>query len=255
MRRLATSRRSRAEANLFVLEGPTLVLEAVDAGVELVEVLFEPDADPAVLARLGRAGVETVAVHPEVLSRVGGAVTSQGVLAVARRPVVDAGALRSGTPVLVLVDLTDPGNAGTLVRVAEAADFGAVRFCAGSVDPWSPKSVRASAGSMLRVPVVTGGEAHVVLDELRATGRHRIGTRPLDAPPYTEAELPGDVVVVLGNEAHGLPADLDEHLDGWVSIPRAGRVESLNVAMAGTLLCFEVARRRASSSGPGRATP
>jgi tRNA G18 (ribose-2'-O)-methylase SpoU len=83
-----------------------------------------------------------------------------------------------------------------------------------------------------------------VLDEVRATGRERVGTRASDAPALAEAELAPDVALVLGNEAHGIPAALDGHLDGWVRIPMAGQVESLNVAMAGTLLCFEVARRR-----------
>jgi RNA methyltransferase, TrmH family len=243
VRRLATSRRSRAEAHAFVIEGPTLVADALAAGIEVLEVLYEPHADPVLLEDLARRGVEIVGVHPEVLGRVGGAVTSQGVLAVARIP--DHGSVPTGGPVLVLVDVADPGNAGTLARVAEAADFAAVRFCEGSVDPWSPKSVRASAGSMLRVPVVSGGEAHAVLDEVGATGRRRVGTRPLDAEDFTAADLPADVAIVLGNEAHGLPASLDDHVDAWVRIPMAGRVESLNVAMAGTLLCFEVARRRA----------
>lgn len=230
VRRLATSRRSRVEAGAFIVEGPTLVAEALASGLEVREVFVEPDAD-----------FDGTPVQAGVLDRVGAAVTSQGVLAVVSIPAPKP--LGDG-PVLVLVDVADPGNAGTLVRVAEAADFGAVRFTAGSVDPWSPKSVRSSAGSMLRVPVASGGEAVAVLAEVQATGRRCIGTRMADAPSYVDADLSGPVAIVLGSEAHGLPADLDPHLDGWVSIPMAGRVESLNVAMAGTLLCFEVARRR-----------
>jgi tRNA G18 (ribose-2'-O)-methylase SpoU len=84
-----------------------------------------------------------------------------------------------------------------------------------------------------------------VLDEVGATGRERVGTRAGDAPTLAEAVFPPDVALVLGNEAHGIPDDLADRLDGWVRIPMAGQVESLNVAMAGTLLCFEVARRRA----------
>jgi TrmH family RNA methyltransferase len=233
VRRLATSRRSRVDAGAFIVEGPTLVAEALAADVEVREVFCEPGAEVD--------GVPTTPVEAGVLRRIGDAVTSQGVLAVvsipAPKPIDDR-------PVLVLVGLADPGNAGTLVRVAEAADFGAVRFCAGSVDPWSPKSVRASAGSMLRVPVMVGGEAVAVLAETQAAGRRCIGTRMADAPSYADADLGGPVAIVLGNEAHGLPADLDDVLDGWVRIPMAGQVESLNVAMAGTLLCFEVARRR-----------
>lgn len=246
LRRLATSRRSRAEAGAFLVEGPTLVAEALAAPAVVVQEVFVEAGPSGGLDALdglgGLGGIPVTPVRPGVLDRVGDAATSQGVVAVAAIPAPRP--LPAAGPVLVLVGLADPGNAGTLVRVAEAADFGAVRFTAGSVDPWSPKSVRASAGSMLRVPVTCGGEAEAVLAEVQATGRRTIGTRTADAPSYVDADLAGDVALVLGSEAHGLPTGLDAHLDGWVRIPMAGRVESLNVAMAGTLLCFEVARRR-----------
>jgi TrmH family RNA methyltransferase len=170
-------------------------------------------------------------------------VASQGILAVAAIPHHGLDDVPRDRAVLVLVGVADPGNAGTLIRVAEAAAFGAVLFTAGSVDPWSPKVVRASAGSVLRVPVFSTGEAHAVLDDLRDRGRRRIGTRAVDAVEYTEVAFPPGVAIVVGNEAHGLDPALDAHLDEWVRIPMAGAVESLNVAMAGTLLAFEVARR------------
>jgi tRNA G18 (ribose-2'-O)-methylase SpoU len=83
-----------------------------------------------------------------------------------------------------------------------------------------------------------------LLDELAAGGRRRVGTRVADAVPFTDADLPADVAIVLGSEPRGLPADLAPVIDEWVSIPMKGRTESLNVAMAGTLLCYEVLRRR-----------
>jgi TrmH family RNA methyltransferase len=244
VRRLGSSRRTRASEGQFLLEGPTLVADALASGVEVVEAYHEPDANAAVVNELSAAGVVVREVHPGVLDAVGDAVTSQGILAVGRIPSSDIGAVPAATPLFVLVGIADPGNAGTVVRVAEAAGFGAVLFTAGSVDPWSPKAVRASAGSMLRVPAISGGEAEAVLDEVRATGRRCVGTRPLDAPDYTEADLPASVAIVLGSEAHGLPASLQAHLDDFVRIPMAGNVESLNVAMAATVLAFEVARRR-----------
>lgn len=163
--------------------------------------------------------------------------------AVARTPKATLAEVPAGAPVLVCVAVGDPGNAGTLLRSAEAAGFGAVVFTAGSVDPFAPKCVRASAGSVFRVHVVRGGEASTVLDEVAATGRRRIGTRPHDATPLPEADLAGPLALVLGSEAHGLPAAVDAYIDAWVSIPMAGRTDSLNVAMAGTLLCYEVHRR------------
>ena len=219
-----------------MIEGPTLVADAAVAGVELLEVYAEPDAAIP-------DGLDVIAVEPGVLASVTDAVTSQGVAAVARIPAPALDDIPTAAPVLVAVAVADPGNAGTLLRSAEAAGFGAVLFTAGSVDPFAPKCVRASAGSVFRVPVLRGGEAATVLDEVGATGRRRVATRAHDAVALADADLSGPVAVVLGSEAHGLPAALDDHVDEWVSIPMAGRVESLNVAMAGTLLCYEVFRR------------
>jgi RNA methyltransferase, TrmH family len=221
------------------------VAQAVAAGATL-EAVFVDDALTRGAEPVVPADVAVHHVAADVLRRATDAVTSQGIAAIARRPEHEMASLPNGVALLVLVGIGDPGNAGTLVRSAEAAGFGAVLFCAGSVDPWSPKAVRASAGSVLRVPVISGGEAGAVLDEVHATGRRRVGTRATDAPPFTEVELDDEVAIVLGNEAHGLPAALEPRLDEWVRIPMAGGVESLNVAMAGTLLCFEVARGRRS---------
>lgn len=239
LRRLGADGRFRRAEGVFVVEGPTAVAQALDAGVDVEAVFVEGDGPPIDLS-----GRTVHHVADGVLRRATDAVTSQGVAAVVRRPGASLADVPAGRPLLVLVGVADPGNAGTLVRSAEAAAIGAVLFTAGSVDPWSPKAVRSSAGSVLRVPVISGGEAGVVLEEVRATGRERVGTRAGDAPAHTEADLPVDAALVLGNEAHGIPAALEPHLDSWVRIPMAGRVESLNVAMAGTLLCFEVARRR-----------
>ena len=219
-----------------MIEGPTLVADAVAAGVELLELYAEPGAAVP-------RGHEPMLVAPGTLAAVTDAVTSQGVAAVARLPQASLADVPAGAPVLVCVAVADPGNAGTLLRSAEGAGFGAVLFTSGSVDPFAPKCVRASAGSVFRVPVVRGGEAATVLDEVAGTGRRRIGTRATGAPSLVDADLTGPVAVVLGNEAHGLPSGLADHVDQWVSIPMAGRTESLNVAMAGTLLCYEVLRR------------
>jgi TrmH family RNA methyltransferase len=249
LRRLASSRRSRASTGLFVVEGPTLVAELLDTDLDVREVFHEPGADAALVARAATSAASVRAVRDGVLDVAADAVTSQGIVAVATIPPLEPAAIPPGQPVLVLDAVADPGNAGTLVRVAEACGFAAVLFTAGSVDPWSPKVVRASAGSVLRVPVITTGEAAAVLHELRAGGWRCVGTRAADAPRYTDAPLGAATAIVLGNEAHGLAPSLDAHLDGWVRIPMQGRVESLNVAVAGALLAFEL--RRQLTAGPG----
>lgn len=249
LRRLASSRRNRAAAGQFVVEGPMLIADLLDTDLAIAEVFHGPDADPALVARAG-AVAPVHAVHEGVLDAAGDAVTSQGIVAIVATPAHRLVSVPVDSPVLVLDGVADPGNAGTLVRVAEACAFGAVLFTAGSVDPWSPKAVRASAGSVLRVPVITTGEGAAVLDELRAGGRHCIGTRATDAPAYTDVVFAPSTAIVLGNEAHGLASSLDGHLDGWVRIPMAGRVESLNVAVTGAVLAFEV-RRQTIPEGAG----
>lgn len=240
---LAARRRARVEEGAYLIEGPTLVADALAAGIELEAVYAEGSVDPQLLAAARSAGVPTVEVATGALARVVDVVTPRPVAAVARRPTPGVAAVPLRGPVLVLVGVSDPGNAGTLMRSAEGAGFGAVLCTDGTVDPWSPKVVRASAGSVFRLPVVEGGGVVQVLETVGATGRTRLGTRVGNAQAYDEVPLDAAVAVVLGNEAHGLAPEAAAHVDRWAAIPLAGRTESLNVAMAGTVLCFEVARR------------
>jgi TrmH family RNA methyltransferase len=153
-------------------------------------------------------------------------------LAVAR----EAGA--HGGFIVVAAGLADPGNVGTILRSAEAAGAGAVVLTEGTVDAFNPKVVRASAGALFHVPVV----ADAAIGDLASLGVPLLGAVAEGGLAYDRAPLDGACALVLGNEAHGLPPELV--LDGFVSIPHRGRVESLNVAMAATILCFEASRRR-----------
>ena len=147
---------------------------------------------------------------------------------------------------MVCVDVQDPGNAGTILRSAEAAGAGAVLFTGSCVDPTNPKAVRASAGSLFHVGVVSGGNAVDVLAELGRCGFRRYAADARAGDTIDAVDLTGPVALVLGNEAHGLPTEIDAMLDGRVTIPMAGRSESLNVGMAASVMCFEVARQRRS---------
>jgi TrmH family RNA methyltransferase len=219
----------------------------------VIEVLATPDAPAELVERLVASGTPVRAVRAEALARAADAVTSQGIAALVERSlasVEDAvGAAARGPLSLVLVDVGDPGNAGTLLRAAEASGGAAVFFCGTSVDPTSPKCVRASAGALFHLPVVSGGEVVSVLDRLGATGVATIGSVVQDGTPYDDVDLRGPVAVVVGSEAHGLAPEVVRHLDRVVTIPMVGRAESLNVAMAGSVLCFESLRQRRSRAG------
>jgi TrmH family RNA methyltransferase len=144
------------------------------------------------------------------------------------------------------VGVADPGNLGTLLRTAEAV--GAVELVVGegTADPWAPKVVRASAGSVWRVPL-HHGPVDAVLADLGASGVRRVGTAGAGGVAPHRLDLTGPVALVLGSEAHGLPDEVADGIDSWASLPMEGAVESLNVAVAGSVLAFEVVRQRAEA--------
>jgi TrmH family RNA methyltransferase len=218
---------------VFVVEGPSLVAQALAAGWEIEAQFVAPGAD-AVAEHDPRSG-QVFELAPNVIERVASTEAPQPVLAVVRQR---ASLLPADADFVMVADrLGDPGNAGTIIRSAEAAGAQAVVFTPGSVDPFNSKVVRATAGSLFRVPVVTAE-----LGALRAAGLRVLATSSHRGDAYTDADLTGRVALVVGNEAHGVPDDAP--VDGWVTIPHAGAAESLNVAMAATVLAFEVARQR-----------
>ena len=152
-------------------------------------------------------------------------------------PSPDATVLAAADFVVVADRIGDPGNLGTILRSAEAAGVDVVVLTPGTVDAFNPKVVRASAGAVFLVPVLPGS-----LGDVRAAGIRLVGTSSHRGMRHTDADWSGRLAIVAGTEAHGLPDDAP--VDQWVRIEHAGRAESLNVAMATTVLCFEAARAR-----------
>ena len=209
-----------------------LVAEAVAAGWEVEAQFVAPGVAPVA----GAGPVRSLAAG--VAERIAATETTTGVFAVVRTRPLDAAAVLGDAGFVVVADgLADPGNLGTILRSAEAAGVDAVVLTPGSVDVLNPKVVRASAGALFHVPVVVAD-----VDDVRAAGLRLVGTSSHHGTAHTAADWTGRVAIVLGNEAHGLPADVP--VDEWVRIEHRGRAESLNVAMAATILCFEAARAR-----------
>jgi TrmH family RNA methyltransferase len=245
-----------------VVDGPTLVADALAAGVELDEVLAEPDAARGLLDRAEAAGAIVRLVPDGILAKATDTVTPQAVAAVARFPVFADGTVGEALEgvsgpelVLVLVGVSDPGNAGTLLRSAEAAGAEVVVFCDDAVDPYNPKCVRGSAGSLFRLRVVRSVDSSGAVAALSDRGIRSLGTVVRGGTPYDQVDLSAPTAVVLGSEAHGLAPELADRLDVAVTIPMRGGAESLNVGMAGTVVCFEALRqRRAAGAGTQAAT-
>jgi TrmH family RNA methyltransferase len=232
-------RSARREEGAFVIEGPGLVREAVAGGVVLEAVYvgagLAKQAGASVLDELP-ADVPVHELAPGVLERVASTVTPQAVLAVARRCDVPLGPLGDGWAV-VAAGVADPGNLGTILRVAEAAGASRAVALEGTVDAFSPKVVRASAGAVFQLPI----SVDVAPSELSQLDARLWATAAHGGVPYTEADLALPLALVLGSEAHGVPASVP--VDATLTIPHQGRAESLNVAMAAAVLGFEIAHR------------
>ena len=147
---------------------------------------------------------------------------------------------------LAAVEIADPSNAGALLRCAEGAGASEVVFAGNCVDPWGPKAVRASAGSVFRLPPRREPDAAAFLQNLRQSGRQVIATASNRGNPYYEFSYDNGAVILMGNETHGLPEAIESCVTDWVHIPLSGGTESLNVAMAAAIICFEARRQGAS---------
>jgi RNA methyltransferase, TrmH family len=251
LRRLSGRRSARDAERVFVLEGAKVIREALRAGAPLEAVFVTGDADDPVIEEAARLGTRVFELAPGVMEAVADAVTPQAVMALTPYIDVPLDAVDTADLAVVLVDVRDPGNAGTVLRSAEAAGARAVVCCDGSVDVYNPKTVRASAGAVFHVPVVVGGDPVEVLDRMGSWGLQRLGAVAAGGVDYLAANLRRPTALVLGNEAHGLPEATAASLDGTVSIPMAGRAESLNVGMAAAVLCFEAVRQRRTDDGRG----
>ncbi len=256
LRRLIGRRSAREAEGLCVVESPKVLIEALDAGCS-VDTLFVLDgwSDPAV-DRSVAGGAKVFDLAPGVLEKVADTVTPQPMLAIVSSPVLGRGdflGVLDGAEAflgVIGVDLRDPGNVGSLIRSAEASGASVVVLCDGCVEAFSPKTLRASAGASFHVPIVQGGDPIEVLRLLASCEVRRLATAVRgDAVDYSaNGVLTGRVAIVLGNEANGLDTSLDTFVDTWITIPMTGRTESLNVAMAGSILVFEAARQRRAAT-------
>ena len=230
LRRLLGRRSARRDEGAFVVEGPTLLTEAIVAGWPVESQFHAPGVEPL-------AGPPAFALGPGVAERIAATETPTGLFAIVAVRPADPSALTTARFAVVVDGLADPGNVGTILRSAEAAGADLVVVTPGSVDVLNPKVVRASAGALFHVPVTTA-----TLADVAAAGLRLIGTSSHRGTPHDQADWSGRVAIVAGGEARGLPDDAP--VDSWVRIDHHGRAESLNVAMATTVLCFAAATQR-----------
>jgi TrmH family RNA methyltransferase len=255
LRRLLGRRSARREVGRLVIEGPVLVAEALAAGTGVVEVYVDAEhlggpAGPSRWPWLADVPPEILwPVAPGVLGRVLDSEHPQPVAAVVAVPERGLDEVLGAVEppfVIVLAGVGDPGNVGTIIRSAAAAGA-VVLITEGTADPFNPKTVRASAGAVLRTPLAEVASSGLV-GQLGAAG---IPVWVADAgggATPDETALDGPVALVVGNEAHGVPPEIVAAATGRLHLPMVGATESLNVAMAASILLFDVARQRRAAA-------
>jgi RNA methyltransferase, TrmH family len=245
------SRRSvRSERRLFLADGPKAVEGALETPGCVVEIFATPEATQryaALTESAESAGAAWALVDERALASLSDSVTPAGVVAVCRfldRPLAD---LLAAAPrlVAVCVDVRDPGNAGTVIRCADAAGADLVVLAGTSVDPHNAKTVRASVGSVFHVPLAVEPDAAAAVRALRGAGLTVLATAGNGDLSLFDPAAPfdGPTAWLFGNEAHGLPPELAALAEHRVSIPIRGRAESLNLSTAAALCLYESARR------------
>ena len=237
------SRRSvRTERRLFLADGPKAVEGALSVAGCVVEVFATPAARDQHAGLL--AGTATTLVDERAMASLSDSVTPAGVVAVCRPLDAPLEHVLRASPRLLAIcaDVRDPGNAGTVIRTADAAGADAVVLAGHSVDPYNGKCLRASAGSIFSIPVVSDDDAAQAVTAMNAAGLQVLATTVDGEVSLDDADLSGPTAWLFGPEAHGLPSELAAKATHRVHIPMPGSAESLNVAAAAAICLYQSAR-------------
>jgi TrmH family RNA methyltransferase len=230
------------------VEGLRILEEAIRCGLKFRAVFFNETAAGGaerLLSQLG-AQVETLLLPDKLFASVVPSEAPQGVAALVRWKefsLEDVLARSQAGPLLAIAGVQDPGNLGTILRSAEAFGAGGVVLGEGTVSPFNPKVVRASAGSVFRLPLART-KLSEALDRMKALGLRLVATSSHKGTPLPEAKLVGPLAIFIGSEGAGLPRDLIAKMVEVVAIPHSPKVESLNAGVAASIVLYEVARQR-----------
>ncbi len=242
-------RQQRRRTGMFLIEGPRLVSDAVQSGIEPEQLFYAPEliaqnGDASRLVKqLEAMGVNCLAVTGHVFESIAETEAPQGIVAVVRNP--EVAAPEAPTLTLILDGVSTPGNAGTLLRSAEAAGADLVIFGPRSVDAYNDKVVRAGMGAHFRLPIRTFSEWEPVWTAVASITDLYVADAKADLA-YSDVDWRRPSALIVGSEAYG-PSNDSRSKAASVSIPMRGTAESLNVAMAGAIILFEAARQRQSS--------
>ncbi|MCS7191575.1 MAG: RNA methyltransferase [Armatimonadetes bacterium] len=246
-----TKPHARKKQKAFLIEGATFVAEALEDEVwTILEVLLTPafaetERGKSIIAKAHQRQIPVTLMASALLDEIAASETPQGVLAVIRQPQeeqLEQLKVPNVARVVVLESLQDPSNVGAIIRVTDAVDALAVLYTKGTADPYAPKSVRASAGSLLHVPILPVSSIGEAVKWLKSKGFQVVGTAPKDGTNIFEADFSNKVALIVGNEAKGLSEEAKQSSDLIVTIPMLGKSASLNVAVATGIALYQILR-------------
>src|ERR1700691_1524987 len=260
--RQAFSRAELTESGDCAVEGLRILEEAIRSGLRFSAVFFRESAQDRAERLLPQIGaqVETLLLPDKLFDSLVPSESPQGVAALVRLKDFSLDDLIERLqvgPIIILAGLQDPGNLGTILRSSEAFGCSGVVLGEGTVSPFNSKVVRASAGSVFRLPIIHGQvrghgksaatKLEEVSERLRAQGVRLIATSSHKGTPLDQSDLKGKTAIFFGNEGAGLPRDVMAKMDEFISIPHTEQVESLNAGVAASIVLYEAARQRKSS--------
>jgi TrmH family RNA methyltransferase len=248
--RALKEKKGRAEQGRFLIEGIHLCREALAADI-LPELLlytqpaFETREVKEVVAAAQNRGIPNLRVSESIIRALADTMTPQGIMAViAPQPL--SSALHRGHVFLLLDQVRDPGNVGTIIRTADAAGADGVFLGAGSADLYNAKVLRSTQGSVFHIPIFTEVDPPGLVRDLKAKGYRTFIAEPQATTLYTQVHFPRRFLLVVGNETRGVRDELKGQADELVRVPIRGRAESLNVAMATGVILYEALRQHAA---------
>jgi TrmH family RNA methyltransferase len=246
------TKKGRSKEGKFLIEGLRLCEEATESGWPIESVLFTSSFEQKtrgikLLKRLGKVNADLIPVKSKTLAKLSGTVTAQGIICVAKTKSLPVKNLweKKLKVILALDGISDPGNVGTLIRTADAFGIDGVILSQDTVELYNPKVVRSTMGSIFHLPVFDEVDLERTVLQLKKARFKILGTHAKEGKGLDRLTPPGKICLLIGNEAHGLDRKLLRLCDEIVHIPACGLAESLNVAVAGGILLYEVRRKRA----------
>ena len=241
--------REGKEPEAIFIEGERLCEEALKSGLSLIVAFHSPDPSPRsqkILAALSEQNCFAYETTPEAFEAVSDTVNSQGIIVIAQRPLWEFEQVINASSDLIMTfdSIQDPGNAGTMMRTAEAAGIQGLAVLKGTTDCAAPKVLRSAMGAAFRLPIIANLESEQIIQACREYNITIAATASEGSLVYSDYDWQQPTMVIFGNEANGVKPEILAACDVRVSIPLQAPVESLNVASAAAIILFEAARQR-----------